>query len=118
MCSENALFFMVNLLMFIFGLVGFLRQCLFNRQEVKELSLRLKVKDYALTVVRSIGDNITSLVSIWILVKVDLSIYTVLSTALGLLSSVGTSFVLKEKVTTRLWIALVLSIAAIILNVL
>ena len=117
-CSENSLFFMVNLLMLIFGLAGFLRQWFINRQEVKEFCSKLRAKDYILTTIRTIGDNITSLVSIWILVKVDLSIYTVLSASLGLLSAVGASLILKEKVTPRLWLALIFSIAAIILNVL
>lgn len=117
-CDNNSYFFITNLLLFVFGGIAFLISFIKNKSKVKELTSEFKLKDYLFVVVRTVINNLSSLASLVLMTSVNLTVYTVLYSALNLVSVATASVALKEKVTLKLIIAMIFAIAAIVFNVL
>ena len=116
--DNNSYFFITNVLLFVFGGIGFLIFFIKNKEKVKAFTDTLKFKDYAMVVCKTIIDNLTSLASMVLIGTVNLTFYTILSSSLGVLSTIVVSVVLKEKITAKLILAAVFAITAIVFNVL
>ena len=116
--DNNSYFFITNVLLFVFGGIGFLIFFIKNKEKVKAFTDTLRFKDYAMVVCKTIIDNLTSLASMVLIGTVNLTFYTILSSSLGVLSAIVVSVVLKEKITAKLILAAVFAITAIVFNVL
>lgn len=117
-CDNNSYFFMTNLSLFAFGGIAFLISFIKNKSKVKELTREFKLKDYLFVVIRTVINNLSSLACLVLMDSVNLTFYTVLYSALNVISVIAASTALKEKVTLKLIFATIFAIASIVFNVL
>lgn len=117
-CNNNSFFFLTNMLLFVFGGIGLIVAFIKNPKETKTLLQSYKAADYVVVFGKTILDNLTSLVTMVLISSVNLTFYTVLSSALSVVSAIAASLALKEKLTFKLVLATIFAIVAIIFNVL
>lgn len=78
---------------------------------------KIKAGSYAKAVITVVFSNTTTLLGIYILGRMDISIYSILNTSLVMIfTAIFSAIFFKEKITTSSVLAIVLSIGAIILN--
>lgn len=113
--NENSFFFFSNFILFFISLVAYL--VVKNDKKSDQKSIKpLKNPLYILSFMgNTICSNINSLISIYLISIIDISVYTPTISALGIILGVCASLIFKEKIGLFSYIAAVLSILAMII---
>lgn len=117
-CDSNSYFFMVNVILVI-GTSGFFFVHSLKSPKGKHTNvLKLFSKKQVMNIgIQTVTSNICSVLSILILSKMDISIYTIASSSLTLIAgTIVSKFYFKEYVTWKNWVSLILAIVAITIN--
>lgn len=117
-CDSKSYFFMVNAILVI-GTGGFLFVHLLKKPKNKRTNvLKLFSKKQVMNIgIQTATSNICSVLSILILSKMDISVYTIASSSLTLIAgTIVSKFYFKEYVTWKNWFSLILAIIAIVIN--
>ncbi len=115
-CDDSSYFFMTNVVMLLFGLIS----CVFASKGkpamVKDALSSLGTRAIFLIVLRTILSNTASLVALLIYAtNIDLSLYSPLSAALGLIAAASASLILREKLSPLALLATAIAIVAVVI---
>ena len=113
--DENSYFFLTNAIMVAISAVVFGIRAFGNPREVKASFALLKPNNILSIILNTATSNISSILSIWVVAIVDISIYSPINQALGVISAVLASFLFKEKQGKLLIIAAAMACVAVII---
>lgn len=114
--DENSWFFLTNFFLFVLS-ISFLLICI----KVTKPDIKKELKEYGkkgvfFTFLQSASSNVWSLVSVALMSMVDLTYYSPVSSALSMIACFCVSkFILREPADKRMYIAVILSIIAVII---
>lgn len=112
--NTNVLCFWGNVFMLPFMLFNALKGNIY--QLIDDIKI-MSPKSYALAVITVIFSNLTTLLGIFILKEVNITVYTLLNSPLSLVFTAALSrIIFSEKITKQTALSIVLSIAAIVCN--
>lgn len=95
--EETSFFFFTNAILIVAALSLLLIEALRHPSELRAAAGLLKPKSLISLVGNAVCSNVGSLVSIWLLAQMDVSVFTPISSALGILTGVLVSLLLREK---------------------
>lgn len=113
--DNNSLYFTTNLIMLIFAIVIL---CYYFAKDFKSAKLiigEFKLKSTLVIGASTLCSNISSVCAVLILAVLDISVYTPVNSAVGILSSAAASVLLKERFNVQSIMAVFVSIAAVII---
>lgn len=113
--DENSFFFWTNFLLGIVALTLFLVRCRKKSSVIRDAASVLKPKQMIYFSGNTICANVGSLISLWLLAQVNVSVFTPLSSAVGILIGVLASLLLREKLGFFSYLAAFLACVAMVL---
>ena len=113
--EENSFFFFTNAILAVGALSLLLTEALRHPSELRSAAGLLKPKSLISLVGNAVCSNVGSLVSIWLLAQLDVSVFTPISSALGILTGVIVSLLLREKPGIFSYLAAAVACLAVIL---
>ena len=113
--DENSFFFFTNVLLLIVALIVFIVACLRNRGELKDSLQLLHPKKLVAIGGNTVCSNILSLVSVCILERIDISIYSPISSALGIVVGLVGSLMFQERLGVFAYIAAAVACIAVVI---
>ncbi len=111
-CDSNSFFFFTNVVMVVFSGVWLLLSCRRNGEAVRSAAKALRVKDLAFYAGSTVMSNIVSLLTVAILARQDVSVFTAINSSVAILCAVLVSLLFREKVSVWSVLAAVLAGAA------
>lgn len=112
--DNNSFFFFTNVVLLLVVLVWIAGICLRNRAGILQIRKSLRPFPFAY-IANTLCSNIGSLITILLLKIMAVSLYTPITTALGILSGVAGSAVFREKMDKWTLLAALLSVVAVII---
>ncbi len=106
----NTFFFITNVYMLLGAGVIILYFLFKKPQEVKENLVLLKPKNLIAMTGNTFGSNVSVVLNVLILARMDLSVFTMISSALGIICAAIVSVLFREKLRVYAKIAIVLSL--------
>ena len=113
--NESSLCFLTNVVLIAGASAILMIRAIFAPQKVQQAFKALSIKNILLWSGNVVSGNIGTLVGFWLLLRMDIAVYTPVYSALGILLSTVTSIILKEKLTIYSYIATALACIAVIL---
>ena len=113
--NENSFFFFTNVLLCIGSVVVFLFSCLRKKGEFREALSLFRPKQLCSIAGKTVVSNISSLISILIVAKVDMVVFSPVSSAIGIVVGVIGSLLFRERLGIFSYIAVIVSAIAFIL---
>ncbi len=115
-CDSNSYFFMLNFILVISCIVLLFIYCLKTKVHFKTIYTAFTLKQYGYIATRTLASNIGAILTMLVLTKMNISLYSVLTTALTLVgSALASGYYFKEKSSIENKISVVLAILAVIL---
>lgn len=113
--DTNTFFFMTNVYMLLGSLAVILYVVFKNPDEIKKNLVLLKPKNILTMTGNTFGSNISVVLNVLILARMDLSVFTMISSALGILCAAIVSLLFKEKLGIYAKISILLSLVVTVL---
>ena len=113
--DENSFFFFTNVVLCLGSAVVFLIACLSKRGELRDALTLLRPKELFSIAGKTVVSNISSLLSIFLIARVDMIVFSPISSAIGILVGVIGSMLFREKLGVFSYIAAAASVIAVIL---
>lgn len=113
--NETSFFFFTNVVLIIAALVFLFILTLKDRESVRSTIKILKPKTVVTMAGSTVCGNIMSIVGVWIIAKIDVSLYTALSSALGIITGVVGSMLFRERLGLFSYLAMIFATLAIII---
>ena len=111
--DENSFFFFTNVFLVAFSSIAFAVDSLRNKNHFKSAVVLVKSKSIVWLVGNVICSNVGSLVGLLLIALIDVSVYSPVTSALGILSGVVASLIFRERLGALSYIAAVLSCVAV-----
>ena len=114
-CDTTSFFFFTNAILLAGGILilGFLMAK--NKINIKQIVFTFTSKQLLFVASNTALSNISSVLSVMVLAILDVSLYTVIMSSLGIIRSAVLSLCFKEHLKTQDWISVALSVGAIII---
>ena len=112
--DENSFFFFTNAILFVATFLIFLFACLKNKAEFRSSISLLSSKRLISIVGNTICSNATSIASVYIVAKMDISTYSPISSAIGVIAGLAASLIFREKIGLFSYISVVIACIAVI----
>lgn len=106
----NTFFFMTNVYMLFGSLAVIIYKLAKSREEVVEKLALLKPKNIIYMTGNTFGSNVSVVLNVLILARMDLSVFTMISSAFGIICAAIVSLIFKEKLGKYAKIAILLSL--------
>lgn len=113
--DNNSLFFLTNLFMLLAALAAFLTAFVKNKGVVLSIFKCFGVKGSVVVSLNTVCSNIGTLCQTMILRSVDVSIFSPVSAALGIISGAAVSLAFRERLEVKTIIAVIVSALAMLL---
>ena len=113
--DENSFFFFTNVFLLIAALIAFTVTCLRKRGEFKSSVKLLHPKQLVVIGGNTVCSNISSLVSVLLVARMDVSIYSPISSALGIIVGLVGSLIFREKLGVFAYVAVAVACIALII---
>ena len=113
--DEKSFFFLTNVFLLIVSLVVFIVACLHKKGEFKDSVHLLHPKQLIAIGGNTVCSNVSSLVSVLIVARLDVSIYSPISSALGIIVGLVGSLMFKEKLGVFAYIAAAIACIAVVI---
>ena len=113
--DENSFFFWTNVLLVAGCLLIVLFDVIKKKGADKEIFVLFKPKNLATTAGVTVSSNVGSLTSLALLALMDVSVYTPVTAALGVVSGVVASLIFREKLGVFSYISALLALVAVII---
>ncbi|MBE6667949.1 MAG: hypothetical protein E7607_06560 [Ruminococcaceae bacterium] len=113
--DENSFFFFTNVILLIAALIVFAAVCLRKRGEFRASVELLRPKRLISIGGNTVCSNISSLVSVLIVARMDVSIYSPISSALGIIVGLVGSLIFRERLGVFAYIAVAVACVALII---
>jgi len=111
----NTFFFMTNVYMLIGSLSVILFMLVKKPSEVKKNLVLLKPKSIITMTGNTFGSDVSVVLNVLILARMDLSVFTMISSAIGIISAAVVSVLFREKLGTYAKIAIALSLVVAVM---
>ena len=113
--DENSFFFLTNALL-VLGALALLGWDLVRKKtEIGEIVAILKPRNLLLWSGSVVCNNLGSLLSIRLIARMDISLYTPLTAALGVIVSLTASLLFREKLTRYAYLAVAVACVALVI---
>lgn len=113
--DQNSFFFMTNVFMAGFAIIAFSVICLLRRGEFNRSISLLKPKKIVSMVGNTVSSNISSVIIVILLTKIDVSLYSAITSAVGILTGVVGSFIFRERLGKFSYIAAAIAAVSILI---
>ena len=113
--DENSFFFFTNIILLIVALIVFIVACLSKKGEFKESVELLYPKRLIAIGGNTVCSNISTIISVMIVARLDVSIYSPISSALGIITGLVGSLMFREKLGVFAYIAAAFACVAVII---
>lgn len=113
--GDNSFFFWTNLLLVVGCLLIVLFDVVRKKGESREILVLFKPKNLATTAGVTLASNVGSLTSLALIALMDVSVYTPVTAALGVVSGVVASLIFREKLGVLSYISALLALVAVII---
>lgn len=113
--NETSFFFFTNVILIVTALIVLFSLALKDGKAVLNTVKTLKPKTVVTMAGSTVCSNVISILGVWIIAKIDVSLYTALSSALGIIAGVVGSMILREKLGVFSYFAMICAIMAIII---
>ena len=113
--DENSFFFLTNVLLVIGGAAVFAFECIRDRRVVRESVGIFKPRPMISIVGSTFSANIASLVSALIIAEMDISVYTPVTSSIGIIAGFIGSLIYREKLGVLSYIAIAAAIVAVVI---
>ena len=113
--DENSFFFMTNLLLGSGALIVLIIDLLRGASSPKETLRILTLKNVSVWTFNVLLSNIGSVLSIWMIAKMDVAIYTPTTAAIGIIAALVASISFREKLGVFSYVAATIACVAMIL---
>ena len=113
--DENSFFFFTNVVLCLGSAIVFLIACLSKKGELRDSLSLLRPKELFSIAGKTVVSNISSLLSIFIIARVDMIVFSPISSAIGILVGVIGSMLFRERLGKFSYIAAVASVIAVVL---
>lgn len=113
--DENSFFFLTNVFLLIIALIVFIVTCMRKKGEFKDSAKLLHPKKLIAIGGNTVCANISSLVSVFIVAQLDVSIYSPISSALGIIVGLVGSLMFREKLGVFAYVAAAVSCIAVVI---
>ncbi len=113
--SENSFFFWSNVLLVIGAALLFTFECLKNKRSFFDAVSLLRPKKLISLAGNTLCSNVGTLIAIWLVAQMDLSVYTPVSSAIGVIVAVLASLLFREKLGLFSYLAAAVACVAVII---
>lgn len=113
--DENSLFFFTNVFMILAILPWSIIRLKRNPNRMADFLPMLRLKSLSAITLSTLSSNINSLISVRLIRIMDVSVYTPVTSATGIISGLATSFILREKIGKWSMLAALLAFASILI---
>ena len=113
--DENSFFFFTNVFLVFFAAVAFAVDSLTNREHFKMACGMLNPKKLLTLSGNTVCSNIVSLIGVPLLALIDVSVYTPIMSAVGIISGVAGSLVFRERLGIYSYLAAAIACITVIL---
>lgn len=113
--DENSFFFFTNVVLLSVAIVGFAISCVKNSKELRESLSILRPKKLIAIVGNTVCSNIGSVVGVLLVAQMEVSVYSSVSSGLGIVVGVVGSLILREKLNRLSYIAAAIACIAILI---
>lgn len=113
--DENSFFFLTNVFLIMGGAAVFGFECIRDRRVVKESLGIFKLRPMISIVGSAFSANVASLVSAMIIADMDISVYTPVTSSIGIIAGFIGSLLYREKLGVLSYIAIAAAIVAVII---
>ncbi|MBE6548943.1 MAG: hypothetical protein E7670_00780 [Ruminococcaceae bacterium] len=113
--DENSFFFLTNVFLLIVALTIFMAECIQKKGEFKNSAELLHPKKLIAIGGNTVCSNISSLVSVLIVAQLDVSIYSPISSALGIIVGLVGSLIFRERLGVFAYIAAAVACVAVVI---
>jgi drug/metabolite transporter (DMT)-like permease len=113
--DENSFFFFTNVFLALGCAIVFFVEAIRKKQELSDAKDIFTVRALVPIVGNTLFSNIGSLVGVIVLAEMDISVYTPISSAIGILSGVAGSLIYREKLGILSYFAAVLALVAVLI---
>jgi drug/metabolite transporter (DMT)-like permease len=111
--DENSFFFFTNVFLILFSSVAFLWDSIRHREHFHDAVKLLRPKKAVALVGNTVCSNVSSLVGILLIALIDVSVYSPLTSALGIISGVAASLLFREKLGVLSYLAALIACVAV-----
>lgn len=113
--DETSMFFISNVIMMLVGLSMLTYELLKKNEKPRELVKMLNLRNLVCWVGATICTNTISIVGVGILAEIEIGIYTIITSAFGVIISVVASIIFREKLGIFAYLAAILACVAVII---
>ena len=113
--SENSFFFWSNVLLAAGAALIFAFECIKNKGSFSDSVSFLRPRRLVPLVGNTLCSNVGSLIAIWLVEQMDLSVYTPVSSAIGVIVAIIASLIFREKLGLFSYLAAAVACAAVII---
>ncbi len=113
--DTNSFFFLTNVILIVGSSVIFAEESVRRRDDFKDAMTLMKPKKLFSLAGNTVFSNIGTLLSVLIMAELPLSLYSPISSALGVLISLAASLIFKEKLGIFSYLAAALAVVAVII---
>ena len=113
--DENSFFFLTNALMIVLLLPLLLGAALRDQSDFRSAMMLLRPKSLLVLSGNTFCSNIGSLAGIWLMAEIDLSVYTPITSAIGVLSGVVGSLLFRERLGIFSYLAAAVAVIAVVI---
>lgn len=113
--DENSFFLLTNVILAIVAAIPFTVACLKRKGELSEAIAMLRPRKLLPVAGNTVCSNICSIVSVLIMAQMDVSIYSPLSSAIGILVGLVGSWIFRERLGIYSYLAAVVSVIVVFL---
>ena len=113
--DENSFFFLTNAVMILLLLPLLAWMAFRNRAEFRSSMSLLRVRSLLVLSGNTVCSNVGSLAGIWLMAEIDLSVYTPITSAIGVLSGVVGSLLFRERLGVFSYLAAAVAAFAVLL---
>ena len=113
--DENSFFFFTNVFLVLGGAIVLAIESLRDREGAKNALSIFKPRAMVGIVGNTLSANLASLFSAWIIVGMDISVYTPVMSSIGIIAGFIGSIIFREKLRIASYIAIILALCAVII---
>lgn len=113
--SENSFFFWTNALLLLGSLLIFALECAKKKGTFDDVASLVRPRNLFPLVGNTLCSNVGSLIAIWLVAKMELSVYTPVSSAIGVVVAFVASLIFREKLGFFSYIAAAVACVAVII---
>lgn len=113
--DKNSFFFLTNVVLLAAAALVFTFACLKNKEELRGSIVLLNPKRLVSIAGNTICSNIASVANVYIIAKMDVSVYSPISSATGILAGLVASLIFKEKIGILSCIPAVIALIAVMI---